>query len=454
MKADVKKEVALSPPAFSDEAIALHFAEFHQSHVRYVAAWSKWLIYDGQRWKADDTLHSFDMIREVCRDHSSICNNHRIAKAIASSKTVGAVHNLARADRRLAAVTDQWDSDPWLLNCPHGVIDLRTGKVAGHDPDLYLTKIASTAPDTSHAAPLWLKFLGRITGDNPQLVSFLQRVSGYALTGLTTEHSLFFCYGLGANGKSVFVRTLAGILDQYHHTAGIETFTASNTDRHPTDLAGLRGARLVTATETEEGRRWSESRLKALTGGDMIAARFMRQDFFEYTPQFKLLISGNHKPGLRSVDEAIRRRLHLIPFVATIPPDERDPDLADKLKVEWPGILAWMIAGCLEWQRVGLAPPEVVRKATEEYLTEEDGILAFLDDYCQRDLGAFETNATLFAGWRSWTEATGEYTGSQKRFSQRLEDKGFTKVRRNKSRGFSGIRLVGDSEVIGTLVER
>ena len=157
-----------------------------------------------------------------------------------------------------------------------------------------------------------------------------------ALTGITREHALFFGHGTGANGKSVFVSTVAGMMGNYHRSAPIETLTASSSDRHPTDLAGLRGARLVTAVETEEGRRWAESKIKALTGGDMIAARFMRQDFFEYTPQFKLMIAGNHKPGLRSVDEAIRRRFHLIPFTVTIPPEERDLELGDKLKGECP----------------------------------------------------------------------------------------------------------------------
>ena len=172
--------------------------------------------------------------------------------------------------------------------------------------------------------PIWLQFLAEITGGDQNLQDFLQRMFGYALTGVTTEHALFFLYGTGGNGKSVFINTISGILAEYHKPAPIETFTASQSERHPTDLAGLRGARCVTAVETEEGRRWAESKIKALTGGDRISARFMRQDFFEYVPQFKLIIAGNHKPGLSSVDEAIRRRFNLIPFTVTIPPEKRD----------------------------------------------------------------------------------------------------------------------------------
>jgi putative DNA primase/helicase len=197
-----------------------------------------------------------------------------------------------------------------------------------------------------------------------ELSAYLQRMAGYSLTGSTQEHALFFLYGLGANGKTTFLNTITACAGDYHRTAPIETFTTSSVDRHPTDLAGLRGARLVTAVETEEGCHWAEGRIKSLTGGDKISARLMRQDFFEYTPQFKLIIAGNHKPGLKSVDEAIRRRFNLIPFTVTIPPDERDGALPEKLKAELPGIMQWMINGCVDWQERTLAPPEVVATAT------------------------------------------------------------------------------------------
>jgi len=181
------------------------------------------------------------------------------------------------------------------------------------------------------------------------------------MTGVTTEHVLFFLYGTGANGKGIFLRTLAAIWGDYAVTASMDVFTEGKYERHPTELARLRGARLVIAQETEKGRHWNESRLKALTGGDKITARFMRQDFFEFTPQFKLMIAGNHKPSLKTVDEANRRRIQMIPFTVTIPEAERDLNLFNKLKPEWPGILRWALNGCLEWQRLGLAPPPVVR---------------------------------------------------------------------------------------------
>ena len=236
-------------------------------------------------------------------------------------------------------------------------------------------------------------------------------------------------------------------MGDYHKTAPMETFIAAHTDRHPTELAYLCGARLVTSTETEEGRRWAESRIKAITGGDPIAARFMRQDIFEFDPQFKLLIAGNHKPGLRSVDEAIRRRLHLIPFTVTIPEDERDETLPDRLKAEWGGILAWMIDGAVEWGLQSLMPPEAVRNATTEYLDAEDALARWIEECCAEDQSCTSTTASLFESWKSWCDRTGEYAGSMKRFSQNLEARGYDRWKdpRSRRKGFRGIQAIRDT---------
>ena len=429
------------PPAFSDEALALRFADRHARDLRFVAAWAKWLIWDGSRWHFDDKLRGFNCARVICREAAAECNDDKLAFAVASAKTVAAVERLARADPRLAAAIEQWDADPWLLNTPAGVIELRTGRLRPHRTEDYLTKITAVA--SGGVCPLFLAFLERIVGGDTELVAYLQRALGYSLTGLTQEHALFFAYGTGANGKSVLLSTAAGILGEYHRTAPIETFTASNSDRHPTDLAGLRGARLVTATETEEGRRWAESRIKQLTGGDTISARFMRQDFFDFCPSFKLVIAGNHRPSLRSVDEAIRRRFHLIPFAVKIPPKERDAELAEKLKAEWPGILNWMVEGCLKWQKERLRPPRAVLEATEAYLSAEDAIATWIDERCERDPNAWESSAALFASWSAWADAAGEPVGTQKKLTQALNDRdGFTIKNTAKARGLNGLRII------------
>jgi putative DNA primase/helicase len=435
----VEQELESVAPAFSDEALALRFADQHADDLRYVAAWSRWLYYDESRWAFEDTLAAFDFARKICRDASAECNNPKVAAVVASAKTVAAVERLAKADRRLAATSDQWDADPWLLNTPDGVVDLRTGKLRQHRPEDYMTKITAAGPHG--ACPLWHKVLDRITGGKTELKEYLQRTTGYALTGITREHALFFGYGTGANGKTVFTDTTSNILGDYHCTAPIETFTATNVDRHPTELADLRGARLVTAVETEEGRRWAESRIKMLTGGEKVKARHMRQDLFEFKPQLKLLITGNHKPGLRSVDEAMRRRFNLIPFTVTIPPEERDPDLTQKLVAEWPGILQWMINGCLEWQRTGLQAPAVVQEATTAYLDGEDAVAAWIDETCEADPRAWEKIGDLYASWKAWADKSGEYAGSVKRFGQNLEVRGYSSQRRNPGRGIIGLRI-------------
>jgi putative DNA primase/helicase len=427
------------PVEFTEEALALSFAETYASNLRYVAAWGRWFLFDGKRWRPDETLRAFDRARAICRKAAAECYTNT-ARAIASAKAVNAVVTLAKADRRLAATSDQWDTDPWLLNTPAGAVDLRTGQLRPHIPLDYMTKVTGITPDRGCKTPVWSQFLHRVTNGDRSLIAYLQRVAGYALTGITREHALFFAYGTGGNGKTTFINTIAKCVGNYHRTAPIETFTASRHERHPTDLAHLRGARLVTATETEEGRHWAESKIKTVTGGDTISARFMRQDFFDYRPQFKLLIAGNFKPGLRSVDEAIRRRLHLIPFAVTIPPEERDNELEDRLEGELPGILAWMIDGCLAWQKEGLNPPEVVISATNNYLEAEDVFAAWMDERCEADQQAWETSSALFSDWLAYANNAGEEPGSRRRFAERLTARGF-QSKKNNNRGFSGLRL-------------
>ena len=428
-------------PAFSEEALALLFAQRHAAERRYVSAWTKWFSFDGKQWTVDETRETWSLARKICREASTGVNKPREAKSIANAKTRAAVVSLAGEDRRLAATVDQWDADPWLLNTLGGVIDLRTGERRDHRAEDYMTKITAVTPDASCPISLWQAFLTTVTRDNKGLQAYLARVTGYTLTGVTTEHAMFFLHGDGGNGKGVFMNTTAYVFGDYHRTAPVETFTATNNEQHPTELAMLQGARLVTATETEEGRRWAESRIKTLTGGDRIAARFMRQDFFEYMPQFKLMISGNHKPGLRSVDEAIRRRLNLVSFDFTIPEAERDKELTNKLKAEGPGILAWMIAGCLEWRQIGLAPPKIVTEATDAYLEDEDTIKIWVDEVCLQGKQYWTSTDELFASWQDWAQTRGEYVIPSRRFVQRLEALGFERHRLNQARGFRGLRL-------------
>ena len=208
--ASCSEEVTDRPPEFTDEALALRFTELHKGSLRYVASWGRWLIWDAEVWQFDGTLQAFDLSRAVCRKASSECNEERVATTIASAKTVAAVERLAKADRHHAAVADQWDADPWLLNTPDGVVDLRTGVIQDHRLDDYMTKITAVAPGGE--CPLWRTFLKKITKGDIELQAFLQRFAGYCLTGITREHAMAFGYGTGANGKGTFLNTLSGLL--------------------------------------------------------------------------------------------------------------------------------------------------------------------------------------------------------------------------------------------------
>ena len=330
-----------------------------------------------------------------------------------------------------------------LINATY---DLRTGVGRAPDPLDYITKkTACAAAPAGTPHPLWDAFLDRVTDRNADLIGFLQRYVGYCCTGFTTEHVFVFAYGTGANGKSTFINTIAKIFCDYATVADMSTFLATRGERHPTDLAKLAGARLVVAQETQKGRHWDETKIKALTGGDKITARFMRQDFFDFVPRFKLFICGNHKPRLTSVDEAIRRRLLLVPFTVQIPLVERDRQFAEKLWTERRAILRWCIDGCLEWQRIGLSPPKIVLDATESYFAEQDTAQQWLDD-CTEDGGllAFSRTTELFASWKSWCEARNMKPGSERAFSEALADRGFIKSRNAAGqRGFKNLVVKG-----------
>jgi putative DNA primase/helicase len=424
----------------TEDGLSSAFTRCYGEDWRYCALWGKWLVWTGVRWNPDQTLYVSHLVRGICRTASRMADRPRLKSKLASSATISSVEKIARSDPKHAATTEEWDADVWALNTPGGVIDLRTSRMQPHRRDDRMTKVTTATPQGD--SPTWRAFLVDVTGGDVELMAYLQLMAGYCLTGVTREHALFFLYGAGANGKSVFVNTLATILGDYAANAPMDAFMETRADRHPTDLAGLRGARLVSSIETEQGRRWNESKVKAITGGDKISARFMRQDFFEYAPQFKLVTAGNHKPSIRNVDEAMKRRLHLIPFTVTIPLERRDGRLTEKLLKERDGILAWAVEGCSLWQRQGLKPPTSVVSATEEYFEAEDALGRWLDERCIRETNAKSLTAELFSDWKQWADATGEFIGSQKRFADLLLARGIEKWRNAVGlRGFRGIGL-------------
>jgi putative DNA primase/helicase len=337
---------------------------------------------------------------------------------------------------------DIWDADPWLLNTPDGVVDLRTGKLRPHSSGDFMTKITTVGPGGD--CPRFKQFMSEIMAGDEEMVAFIQRVLGYCLTGDTREEAIFFFYGGGQNGKGVLTSTVEWLMADYCKSAGDEVFMESKNDRHSTEVARLKGARMVLVAEVEDGRRWNESRLKRMTGGDTITARFMRQDDFEFKPEFKPVIAGNHKPQIRNVNVAMRRRINLIPFLVTIPEERRDNTLKDRLKDEGPGILKWLIDGCLEYQRIGLNPPQSVVAATDEYFLSQNTVAAWIEERCEVGEALWDLSSRLFASWREYAEKAMLIVGNAVAFEDKMNRLGHTKRKKTAGMVYRGLRVRPD----------
>lgn len=445
-----KQERGETEEVITQDSVADLFAERHKNALRYCHSTGAWFKWTGSHWRRDEVHVAFQFARKLGRELSQGGTN-RDLREIRRVTFAGGVERFAQSDARLAVTIDAWDQDPFVLGTPGVTVDLRTGKLRPADPADGITKLTAVAPAERADCRLWLKFLAEATGGDGELIQFVRQWCGYSLTGITREHALVFVYGPGGNGKSVFLNVLTGILGDYAATAAMDAFTASHNDKHPTDLAMLRGARLVTASETEDGRAWAESRIKQMTGGDPITARFMRMDFFTYQPQFKLTIVGNHKPALRNVDEAARRRFNIVPF--TRKPAQPDRELEEKLKAEWPGILRWMIDGCLDWQAQGLKRPTSVVEETESYFADQDLLGHWIQEACDAELGnpyKSEPSGALYASWGAFAKASGEDAPSRRAFTDELKKRGFEPDKGAKgARIIRGIRLKPQPKTVG-----
>lgn len=344
------------------------------------------------------------------------------------------------------ALTD-FDADPYLLNCRNGTIDLRTGDMREFRRGDYLTRMIPIDYDPDAGAPLWEEFLNRIFAGNQTLIGYLRRIIGYSLTGDTSEQCLFLCHGPGANGKSVLLDVVSAMLGDFAQSAPMQTFVSKPNDNGASnDLARMRGARLVTASETNEGVRLNEALIKKVTGQDKISARFLFSEFFDYFAQFKLWLAMNHKPVIRGTDDGIWRRIRLIPFNVIIPEEERDKHLADKLKGELPGILAWAVSGCREWQKDGMQTPSEVLCATEDYRSEQDLIATFIEERCLVNPDFSVKASVLYKTFKKWAEDVGEYPMSQTLFGRKLSDRGFKKEHTKAGDFRLGIGLLVEGE--------
>lgn len=393
-----------------------------------------WFRFTGTHWEEDRLRLAFHQIGALCERLG------KGAKSVEKRCFVSGAEVFAQAMPQLAVDHAIFDRDLFLTGTPTKTIDCRTGALLDPDPAHFITKRTSVSPEPGPPA-LWLRCLREWTGGDEGTVRFLRQVCGYCLTGSTREHALFTAIGAGKNGKSTFLNTIARVLGDYACTAPMSTFVAARGDSHPTDQAMLVGARLVTASETEEGRSWAEAKIKNMTGGDPITARFMRQDFFTYTPQFKLIIVGNHLPQLQNVDEATRRRFNIIAF-DHVPP-QPDIELEMKLVPEHGRILHWMIEGCLDWLQAGLVRPAAVASATEDYFESQDLFGQWLDEQCITGPNRWELPTPLYRSWMTFARERGEEPGTIKAFSAALQKRRFKKGKKGGLRVYHDISLNG-----------
>jgi putative DNA primase/helicase len=419
------------------------FIAHHGEDVRYCYPWSTWLVWTGARWERDVAGRAPRLAKEAVRSiyrEASEAEDEDRRKALAKHATrsegadkIRAMIELARSEQPVTP--DELDVNPLLLNAKNGTIDLRTGELREHRREDLITKMAPVEYEPNADAPTWAATLERVL-PSPALRTFFKKLCGYAISGDVSEHILPVLYGIGANGKSTILNALLEAVGEYGMQAAPDLLIAKR-GGHPTEVADLFGMRLVASIEVEDGRRLAEALVKSLTGGDKVRARRMRQDFWEFTPTHTAFLCTNHKPEIRGTDTAIWRRIRLIPFTETIPPAEQDKKLPEKLRAELPGILRWMVEGCLEWQRSGLQAPEEVRQATAGYRSEMDVIGAFLSDECVLGSGLKATLKDVYERYEQWCEEGGERAETKRKFNARLTERGQLADRRS---GPGGLR--------------
>jgi P4 family phage/plasmid primase-like protien len=429
-----------------------------------------WFTWAGFKWQQDQSMQHERHVREKLRKLSLWLQDHGFemlkalgpdatkadkreisgpyftaAKRFQSSDGINSVVRLLRA--RVACSPNDFDVDTYALNTPGGVVDLKTGEVREGKPSEMFARSTAVAPSTGER-PIWTRFLKDLTGGDEQLASFVQKMCGYALTGDISEKSLWFVWGSDSDtGKSTFIRALSLMFGDYSDSVDIDAFVGGK-ERIPADLARLPGVRLVTAAEPAAGQSWDERRIKAITGGDEISARFLYGQWFTYVPQFKIIIVGNHSPEIRQVDDAMLRRIHIVPFNRKVPREKQIDNLAKLLvEREGPQILQWLIEGCLLWQKEGLTPPESVLQTTGDYVDEEDTIAMWLAEEVEAEPDAEVSRQELYQAWSAWCRSRGEDPGGAKSFKHKLDGKRAkmkleeTQVGDRRLRGYRGLRL-------------
>lgn len=430
---------AHSPAAnLSDLGNSRRFADFVKGTLLYTESLG-WLRWDGCRWERVNEMSVLQLAREIptriVREAFRKAEKpdpqvFGWARTSESESKLKAMVSLARSDPLMLKKAEDFDSNPLLLNVVNGTLNLDSGKIRSHRPTDLITRLAPVRFDSDATCPRFEKFLREVFRDDKDLMRFVQVSVGYSLTGRTNDQVFFLLHGTGANGKSVFVETIRALLGEYASTADFSTFSLSpNRSGIRNDLARLDGARFVTASESGQGTYLDESVIKQLTGGDPITARYLYKEHFEFVPQFKMWLVTNHMPRLKDGGYAMWRRIRVLPFNATIPPEKRDGRLLDKLKAEMPGILNWAIEGCRAWLKGGLPQNKTVASAVESYRKETDQIETFLESECVRESGAKVNTTLAYERFSEHCRDTGQSPDGRAEFVKRLESQGLQRAR-------------------------
>jgi putative DNA primase/helicase len=447
-----------------DKAPSFHLTElgnaerivyYHGKDLKYCNE-LEWLIWTGKQWQEDSkrkiealtakSLRGLYAEAKAEEDKYRSKQLHDWAKKC--EKRAIRINSILDARPMVSVRKKDFDSHNFLFNCENGVVDLRSGELLPHDRDLLLTKMSPVAYEKNAKCPNWMAFLESIfltEGGDPdhELIQFIQKSIGYSLTGVTKEQIMFFLFGNGRNGKSTFINVVQDILGDYGRQTNSDTFLKKKNDSGiNNDVARLDGARFVSAVESEEGQQLSEALVKQITGGEKMSARFLRQEYFEFTPEFKVFFTTNHKPIIKGSDEGIWRRIKLIPFTVTIPKNKIDYDLPDKLKKEMHGILRWAVEGCLMWQRDGLGESAAVKNATEDYRQDMDILGPFIEENCTLHPEAKIEAKQLYENYSKWCFQNSELELKNRVFYRQLEVRGFKKENGAKNRVyFHGLTL-------------
>lgn len=444
---------ALTPPPpaprrpvlrHSDEGNAAALITQHGQHIRYCPDRGRWLTWQNTRW-AWEPAGGGD-VRELAKtiatdlDPSEKGAERWIQRSLSA---VGTTNTLTQAatNRDVVVTLDRLDADPWALNTPAGTVDLRTGTLTPADPAALHTRSTAVTPDPDADPTRWTDFLATTFGGNDELIGYLQRLIGYSATGYIGPHVLPFAHGSGGNGKGVFLEAISTVLGDYATTAPNAFLMARNYSQHETEIARLAGARMVVCSEVNENDRFDEAKVKQLTGGDTLTARFMRQDHFTFRPTHHLWLIGNYRPAVTSGGRSFWRRCRLIPFEHEVPDTERIDDLQGILAGEHgPAILNWIIQGAAAFHRGGLDEPDSITKATADYAHDQDTVLRFVEDVCYRAPANRINTREMCSAYERWCSDAGETPVTAKRLGIELRQRfGVTVERSHGRRYYVGI---------------